>query len=117
MSYNQKLVDKINSYKSYNKQTKDKVLAQINHTREISSAEYEQALTRLPRVMKSHAEFIKRYNKAYKRVTRLEKHHYAPELNKLHFRGFIIGTPGATTIKGALEKLVQKNYELIKDRV
>lgn len=118
VNYKQKLIDKINSYKSYNKQVKDRVLAQIDPNRKITEKAYKEILKRVPAVMKANAEFVKRYNRAHKQAVALEKHDYAPELNKVWFKGGVaVKAAGSRTLEAAIGQIVNLNWDLIKDRV
>ena len=47
--------------------------------------------------------------KFYKKVVKLEKHTYAPEMNKLHFKNSFISVPGKTNIEDALSVVINNN--------
>lgn len=114
----QTIVNKINSYKGYSQQTKNRVLDQVNIIEQhLDPIVVKKVLSRIPMVMRSNAEFLKKYNKVHSKVVRLERHRYAPEMNCLHFKGFTVSTPGATSLEGAIEQTINYNYNLVKDRV
>lgn len=112
------IINKINSYKSYSQQVKDRVLAQVNPTLNISDAKEKEILKRIPAVMKANAEHVRKFNRVQKVVIKLERHTYSPEQNCLYIKGGVkISTPGANSIENAVEQLVTYNYNLVKDRV
>lgn len=112
------IIDKINSYKSYDKRVKARVLAQINPTLEISPEKCEEILKRVPIVMKANKEWLKKFDRVRKVAVALEKHDYAPELNRLHIKGGIaIKASGSRTIEQAVEQIVNYNYDLVKNHI
>ena len=115
MSYNEKLIEKINSYKSYSKEEKERVLKQVP-VKELTESQYKTVRERLPMVMKANQSFVRKFNKIHRAVYNLEVHRHAPELNRLHFKnGKTVKVSGSTTISGAIEQLINYNYDLIKE--
>lgn len=48
------------------------------------------------------------------RILKLERHRYAPELNKLYYKGVCFRVPGASSINQALDYLKFRKAEFIK---
>lgn len=104
MSRLQQIKDKIQGYKSYNQQVKDRVLKQIEGLTELSEAGYLEAKRNLPKVMQGTKKLVVKLDKLSKQVVKLERHEYAPEMNKLHLTdGKTISTPQKVTIESAVE--------------
>jgi len=106
-----KLQSVILAAKGYNKATKARVLAQIPET--VNDEQLWQALCNVEQCLKANAKYLKELNAGRKllgKLTGLERHAYAPELNKLHLKnGTTINTPRCTDIDTAIIYAVRNN--------
>lgn len=106
--YQDILIEKINSYKSYPDTVKTEAIRQV---KKLDIAD-KAMLKKLSNILPSHLKRLKRYYKIEKKVLYLEKHSFAPELNKLHFLdGSFIKVPQQTTVKKAVEFILYNNLE------
>lgn len=106
MEYSVLLANKINGYKSYTQAVKDRVLKQLDNV-QVNETMYNKALKALPAVMKHAKKQNILYNKLYTQALKLERHAYAPEMNKLHLKdGTILSTPQKTTMEQAINYLI-----------
>ena len=105
--YKQKLVNVINSRKSYKPVIKEKLLAQVSRLAEdLTEPQFKTVLKSLPKVYKALAKLDSWKYQQLKKVVKLERHTNAPELNKLHFNnGSIKPVPQMTDIDNALTYL------------
>lgn len=85
--YTKKLIETIKGRKTYDSTAKTELIAQVQKVGEIDAQMYNQALKALPAVHKTIVRRNKWITKAKKDVIFLERHAYAPEMNKLHFNG------------------------------
>ena len=82
---------------------KSELITQVQKVGEIDAKMYRQALKALPTVYKTIVRRNKWITRAQKDVIFLERHTYAPELNKLHFEGNKkYNVPQCTSIEQAL---------------
>ena len=108
-----KLQSVILAAKGYNKATKARLLAQIPAT--VNDEQLWQALCNLEQCLKANAKYLKELNAGRKLLGKLhavglERHAYAPELNKLHLKnGTTINTPRCTDIDTAIVYAVRNN--------
>lgn len=106
MNYSELLINKINGYKSYNQAVKDRVLKQLDNV-QVNETMYNKALKAIPVVMRYAKKQNTLYNKLYTQALKLERHAYAPELNKLHLKdGTVLSTPQKTTMEDAINYCV-----------
>lgn len=115
-TYKDQLKQKIEGYKSYGQEVKDRLLAQLKQIdRKLTEAEYLKIKQNIPRALKSTHKLVVFKNKARRAVKGLERHRYAPELNTLHFkdgRTYRVGGPigEEATLEWALEKYAKQNW-------
>ena len=112
-SYKTKLIEKVNSYKTYTTEEKQVLLDQINRFNDINTNAFKNTMLAIPKVLKVNRENKKKFNRVLKLAFKLERHSYAPELNKLHLRnGKAITCAGSTTLEAAVNNIVKYNYNL-----
>ena len=103
----------INKRHGYTKAVKIEVLKQLDGlTSDISYDKYWEASGNIETVLKATTELLKRCKIINKQVLKLERHAYAPELNKVHLKnGATIAARGCTTIEQAVKHLAQTNFK------
>ena len=110
--YQDILIEKINSYKSYPDTVKTEAIRQVKKLDIADKAMLKKLYSILPSHLKRLDKWVKRFNKIEKKVLCLEKHNFAPEMNKLHFLdGSFIKVPQQTTVKKAVEFILYNNLE------
>lgn len=106
--YQDILIQKINSYKSYPDTVKTEAIRQVKKLNITDSVMMKKLFNILP----SHLKRLEKIYKIEKKVLCLEKHSFAPELNKLHFLdGSFTKVPQQTTVKKAVEFILYNNLE------
>lgn len=111
------IINELNSIKPSNKYVSEAIKERVkyyNDTAHMLENVTEQQILNfcfLSEVLRK-AEILEK-QKFYKilinKAVKLERHEYAPELNKLHFKGRKIDTPKATTIVDAISQIISNS--------
>jgi hypothetical protein len=80
------LIDKINHFGDYSPEVRQRVLQQIGKKLIITDDMIERAIGNVPMALEGARKFLIKYREVFDKVSHLETHTYAPELNKLHFK-------------------------------
>lgn len=80
------LIDKINHFGDYSPEVRQRVLDQINDRLVITEDMIERAIGNVPMALEGARKFLAKYNEILGKVSHLETHENAPEINKLHFK-------------------------------
>ncbi len=107
------LIKKILNNKAYPLRVRKYIVStQIAPRKEVTQKLYDEALSRLDIVFPATKKLLNKCDKLRKQVVSLERHLYAPEVNKLKLINGYINTPQKTDVEAAIKYAVLNNSKV-----